>query len=594
MSRGDGHVKRTLIAWALGAGTMLTPLAATADGPAPGEASEASGFSGSTAAYLIAKTAERRSAYDQASRAWRTVLADGPFETRIAERAISNAIDAGDMESAIALSHDIVARGHDSQIAALALVCEMARQDDWAGLFAALSEGGLSVGPLVDGLALGWSALGTGDRDGAEAAFDAVAGTAGLKTFGLMHKAYAMAAAGDDVAAEVIWATGNDGGPLRLSRRSALARIAGLARIGREGAAVAVLDKLFDPAQDAEAASLRAAILRGEPPRAAIADARAGIAETLLAVATALKGEATDGYTLLYTRAAAYLEPGHADVLTLQSQLLGDLGLHAEALASWRAVPEGSGWIKARIGAAESLQALGRQDEAIGLLGQLAASRGADGQVFIALGDALRAAGRLDEAVEAYDVAIAMADVDAVPWRTLFARGVALDRAGQWEAAKADLRRALDAAPEEPNLLRYLGYGMAKRGEAMTEALRLVEAAAEARPDNGRIADSVGWVLHRMGRHRSAVEYLERAVSLLPGDAAANDHLGDGYWSIGREREARFQWRRALAFASDDTDAARLRAKIERGLQPDAMPASEQARLDRHEAPAEIAATIEN
>ena len=589
MSRGDGHVKRTLIAWALGTGTMLSPMAAAADADPDGAGF---GGSGATSAYLIAKTAERHSAYDRAARAWRTVLAESPSDPRVAERAISNAINAGDMDTAIALAGDLTARGHRSQIAALALVCDMVRRDDWHGLSAALS-GDLSVGPLVNGLARGWAALGAGRRADAEAAFDAVAATPGLKTFGLMHKAYAMSAIGDDSAAELIWATGNDGRPLRLSRGSALARIAGLARIGRTGAAVAILDKLFDPAEDTEAAALREAILHGRPPAPHVADARDGMAETFLAVASALKGEATDGYTLLYARAAAFLVPDHTGVLMMQARLLDDLGLHGEALAKWRAVPQGGAWTKARIGAADALRALGRQDEAIGLLGQLAASRGATGGVHLAHGDALRAAGRLDEAVEAYDAAIAAAGTGAVPWRTLFARGVALDRAGDWEGAKADLRRALDAAPEEPSLLSYLGRGLAKRGEAMGEALRLVETAAAARPDSGRIADSVGWVLHRMGRHHRAVEHLERAVSLLPADAAVNDHLGDGYWAIGREREARFQWRRALTFVADPADAARLRAKIEDGPRS-ADAVSEQVLRNGADEPSQLAASVEN
>ena len=571
-------MKRTFLAVVLGACTGLTPGLALAD----------TGFGGTgpTAAYLIAKTAERHSDYARASAAWRTVMAESGFDADVAERAISNAIDAGDMPAAIALAHDMAASGGRSQIAALALVNEMSAASAWGDLSAALADG-LSVGPLVDGLARGWAALGAGRRAEAEAAFDAVATTAGLRTFGLMHKAYALGAIGDDAAAERIWATGNDGKPLRLSRRSALARIAGLARLGRDGAAIAILDKLFDPAQDAEAATLRAAILDGAPPAAAIADARAGMAETFLAVAAALKGEATDGYTLLYTRAATYLDARNADALILQAELLGRLHLHTEALAAWRAVPEGGSWFTARLGAATALDALGRKDEAIGLLGQLAATRGAPQRVHLALGDALRGADRLDEAVAAYDAALEMDGRASPGWRTLFARGIALDQAGHWDAAKADLRRALDAAPEDPGLLNYLGYAMAKRGETLSEALTLVEAAAAARPESGQIADSVGWVLHRMGLHAQAIEHLEKAVSLLPGDATVNEHLGDGYWAVGRAREARFQWRRALAFAADAAEIRRIRSKMEHG--PAA--AIQEARRVPSDPPAELAAS---
>ena len=569
-------MKRTVLALALGAATTMATAAIA-------------GPEGRTGGYLTARTAERHSDFARAAAAWRDVLARHPGRLDFAERAISNAINAGDMDTAIALSHRLVESGQRSQIAALALAVEMVETGAWSDLAAALS-GDLSVGPLVDGLARGWAHLGTGDRAAAEAAFDTVASARGLRTFGLMHKAYALAALGDDASAETIWATGNDGKPLRLSRRSAFARIAGLARLGRRGAAIAILDKLFDPAQDAEAAGLRAAILRGEPPAPAIPDARRGMAETFLAVATALRGEATDGYTLIYARAAARLAPRQSDALILEAELLTGLGLDEAALTAWRKVPEGGAWFTARLGAADALRALGRGEEAIGLLTQLAETPGATGRVHLALGDALRDAGRLGEAVTAYDAAVAAADADDVPWRTLFARGIALDRAGHWDAAKADLRAALTAAPEEPNVLNYLGYAMAERGERLGEALRLVEAAAAAQPESGQIADSVGWVLHLMGLHGQAVEHLERAVSLMPGDATVNEHLGDGYWAVGRAREARFQWRRALAFAPEGAEADRIRAKMLRG--PAA--AAESAALAVDGTPAELAATTGN
>ena len=37
-------------------------------------------------------------------------------------------------------------------------------------------------------------------------------------------------------------------------------------------------------------------------------------------------------------------------------------------------------------------------------------------------------------------------------------------------------------------------------------------------------------------------------MELRPQDPVINDHLGDAYWRVGREQEARFQWRRSLSF----------------------------------------------
>ena len=74
-----------------------------------------------------------------------------------------------------------------------------------------------------------------------------------------------------------------------------------------------------------------------------------------------------------------------------------------------------------------------------------------------------------------------------------------------------------------------------------------------------------------MGRYDEAVEHMERAVELLAVDPVVNDHLGDVYWAVGREREAEFQWSRALSFIDEENndseaDPERIRRKLEDGL----------------------------
>jgi Flp pilus assembly protein TadD len=45
-----------------------------------------------------------------------------------------------------------------------------------------------------------------------------------------------------------------------------------------------------------------------------------------------------------------------------------------------------------------------------------------------------------------------------------------------------------------------------------------------------------------------------------------NEHLGDAYWRVGREREARFQWRRALSLEPEDDAVAAIEQKLRSGL----------------------------
>jgi predicted negative regulator of RcsB-dependent stress response len=58
---------------------------------------------------------------------------------------------------------------------------------------------------------------------------------------------------------------------------------------------------------------------------------------------------------------------------------------------------------------------------------------------------------------------------------------------------------------------------------------------------------------------------LERAAAGSPAEPTINEHLGDAYWTSGRELEARYAWRAALVTA-EEKDRARLNAKIDGGL----------------------------
>ena len=94
----------------------------------------------------------------------------------------------------------------------------------------------------------------------------------------------------------------------------------------------------------------------------------------------------------------------------------------------------------------------------------------------------------------------------------------------------------------------------------------MIEKAVDLRPSSGFIVDSLGWVLFRMQQYEEAVPHLERAAELEPVDPIVNDHLGDVYWAVGRKREAYFQWQRALSFEPEDTEADRIRRKLDVGL----------------------------
>ena len=179
----------------------------------------------------------------------------------------------------------------------------------------------------------------------------------------------------------------------------------------------------------------------------------------------------------------------------------------------------------------------------------------------------LRRSERYEEALAAYDAGIALVQEPASwAWPLYFNRGVCLERLDRFDEAIPSFRKALELQPNQPQVLNYLGYTWIDRGENLDEAVRMIEAAVAAAPDQGYIIDSLAWAYYRLGRDTDALAPMERASLLEPVDPVVTDHLGDIYWVNGRQLEAQFQWRRALSFEPTEKDAARIRAKLEKGL----------------------------
>lgn len=303
-----------------------------------------------------------------------------------------------------------------------------------------------------------------------------------------------------------------------------------------------------------------------------------GIAEVFYTLATALRGEAEDGYTLIYARVVSHLRPEHTEARLLAAGLLESIGQHGLAGETYAAIaPDDPAYHVAEIGRAETLIADGKVDAALEVLTALTRSHAGIIEVHSALGDALRREERFAEAIPAYTAALDLvAQPDQRHWTLYYSRGICNERAGNWAAAEADFRKALELNPDQPQVLNYLGYSFVDRGENLDEALGMIERAVAAQPEAGYIIDSLAWALFRLGRYQEAVEPMERASLLEPVDPVVTDHLGDVYWAVGRKLEARFQWHRALSFDPAEKDAKRIRRKLEVGL--DAVLAEEGAK----------------
>jgi len=137
---------------------------------------------------------------------------------------------------------------------------------------------------------------------------------------------------------------------------------------------------------------------------------------------------------------------------------------------------------------------------------------------------------------------------------------------GRIPEAEAELWAALQQDGENANTLNYLGYLWVDKGLRVQEGAELIARAHALDPENGNIQDSLGWAQFKQGQFDTAVATLEEAVDKEPANAEINDHLGDAYWRVGREREARWLWSRVLTLDPDAERKAEVERKLEDGL----------------------------
>ena len=127
------------------------------------------------------------------------------------------------------------------------------------------------------------------------------------------------------------------------------------------------------------------------------------------------------------------------------------------------------------------------------------------------------------------------------------------------------LQQVIAAKPDYHHAYNALGFSMADRNVRLPEAKRLIRKALEAAPDDPFIQDSLGWVEFRLGNKPEALKILEAAFRAKP-DVEIAAHLGEVLWSLGQQARALSVWREAQKLnATNETlleTLKRLRIKL--------------------------------
>lgn len=293
-----------------------------------------------------------------------------------------------------------------------------------------------------------------------------------------------------------------------------------------------------------------------------------GVAEMYFAIASILYSEDILPDTLAYIQLALYLRPDFPPAQLMLGSVYEQMNEAAKAITVYDSIHKQSPlYSKGQLRKAFNLDRLGKSEQALRMLEAMTRLTPARYDAWLTRGDILRSRSRFVEAASAYTEAInRLKPVENHHWPIFYVRGIAYERAGRWPKAEADLKRALELEPEQPDVLNYLGYSWLVSGKNIPQARKMIENAVEARPQDAQIIDSMGLALYILGDFSGALEYMERAIELLPADPTINDHLGDVYYRLNRLNEAHFQWERALVFEEDGKLKTAIKAKMENGM----------------------------
>ncbi|WP_244295155.1 MULTISPECIES: tetratricopeptide repeat protein [Paracoccus] len=574
-----------LIAAPMPQGTaMAAPSLAQAEKPEPQNserpahrpadtAPEVRGLSGP---YLAARMAAIQNDYPEAARYYLQALAHDDSDPFLQDSALVALISAGEMERATALAGTMSGQGRATELARLVQRAEMARAGRWDALIEAIDaapspEGDAGTpggGMLIDGMMRAWALLGAGKAGESLTAFKKMAELRGAAPMVNYHLALAKARVGDFEGAELLLADPVTGAHIL----GVIARAQVLSQLERNRDAIAMIEATPGFAEEPYLVALRDRMARGETlPFDSARGPADGMAQLFLTFGSVLATtDEPDPLALIHARLAEYLAPDLGEARLLAAQLLQGFGQFDLAEREFEALRElGDMRPVAELSRIDALARAERLGDAEKAALALTAAHPELAQGWIALGDMLRQQDKFAQAVPAYDKALDLIG-DASPearWFPLYARGIALERSGQFPRAEADFRAALKIRPDSPQVLNYLGYSLVDRNEKLDEALALIQRAVELRPDDGYILDSLAWAYFRLGRYQEAVAPMERAVAAMASDSLVNDHMGDIYWMVGRKREAEIQWHRALSLKPEtEADAQRIRIKLERGL----------------------------
>tara|TARA_B100000767_G_scaffold194021_1_gene181102 strand:- start:416 stop:1789 length:1374 start_codon:yes stop_codon:yes gene_type:complete len=157
------------------------------------------------------------------------------------------------------------------------------------------------------------------------------------------------------------------------------------------------------------------------------------------------------------------------------------------------------------------------------------------------MGVALKEQGKLEEAIEAYNKAIALKPDYADAYNNI---GNALDDQGKLEQAVEAYNKAIVLKPDYADAYYNMGITLKKQGN-LEEAIEAYNKALAIKPDYADAYYNMGITITDQGKLEEAIEAYNKAIAIKPDFADAHKNLSYALLNSGRLKEGfeEYEWR---------------------------------------------------
>ena len=167
------------------------------------------------------------------------------------------------------------------------------------------------------------------------------------------------------------------------------------------------------------------------------------------------------------------------------------------------------------------------------------------------MGDALKEQGKLEEAIEAYNKALAIKPDYAEAYNNM---GITLKDQGKLEEAIEAYNKALAIKPDYAEAYNNMGNALKEQGK-LEEAIEAYNKALAIKPDYAEAYYNMGYALQEQGKLEEAIEAYNKALAIKPDYAEAYNNMGNALQEQGKLEEAIEAYNKALAIKPDYAEA---------------------------------------